>query len=365
VQADRLLRAWQNDPDVQAWLVPVNPLPPGPFRRLRNVKYLRTVVTELTYIPLLLKQLARADVIHVFSASYTSFLLAPLPALLIGRALGRPVLLNYRSGEAPDHLRRSPVARHAIARAHINVVPSSFLVDVFSEFGIQATVIPNVVDLERFRFRERVPLRPRLVSTRNFEALYNVACTLRAFRIVQDRWPDASLTLVGGGPCEAALRAQAADLNLRNVTFVGRVQPDEMARHYASNDIYVQSPNIDNMPSSVLEAYASGLPVVSTEAGGVPAILTHSEDGLLSALDDHQGLAGHVLHLLDDPAFAHRIARTAYSRCQACTWPSVRKQWLAAYRSLLARPESVRHDGTIGQSTVSAGPSRGSTATRV
>src|SRR5918996_3535451 len=84
VQADRLLRAWQNDPDVEAWLVPVNPLPPGPFRRLRNVKYLRTVVTELTYLPLLLKELARADVIHVFSASYTSFLLAPLPALLIG-----------------------------------------------------------------------------------------------------------------------------------------------------------------------------------------------------------------------------------------------------------------------------------------
>jgi L-malate glycosyltransferase len=341
VQADRLLRAWRNDPEVQAWLVPVNPTPPLPFRWLRRVKLLRTLVTELTYIPLLLRELARADVVHVFSASYTSFLLAPLPALLIARALGRPVLLNYRSGQAPDHLRRSKVARRAIAQVKSNIVPSSFLVEVFKEFGIRAAVIPNVVDLDRFRFRDRAPLRPRLVSTRNFDTIYNVACTLRAFRVVQNRWPDASLTLVGGGPCESALRALAADLRLRNVTFVGRVQPDEMARYYEVNDIYIQSPNIDNMPASVLEAYASGLPVVSTAAGGVPVILRHGEEGLLAGLDDHEGLAAHVLQLLGDPASAQRMARAAHSRCHDCTWPSVRKQWLAAYRSLLVHPESL------------------------
>ena len=71
----------------------------------------RTVVTECTYGPLLLKDLARADLVHVFSASYFSFLLAPLPAILVARALGKPVVLNYRSGEAPDHLRRSAIAR--------------------------------------------------------------------------------------------------------------------------------------------------------------------------------------------------------------------------------------------------------------
>jgi len=105
VQADHLLHAWQNDPDVYAWLVPVNPLPPALLRLILRVKYLRTVVTELTYIPLLVTELARADVVHVFSASYTSFLLAPLPAILIGHALRRPVILNYHSGEALDHLR--------------------------------------------------------------------------------------------------------------------------------------------------------------------------------------------------------------------------------------------------------------------
>ena len=336
VQADRLLSAWKNDPDVEAWLVPVNPLPPRALAFAQDVKFLRTVVNELTYLPLLVRELARADVVHVFSASYSSFLLAPLPAMLVARALGKPVVLNYRSGQAPDHLQRSAVARNAIARVDLNVVPSRFLVEVFHEFGIDASIIPNIVDLDRFQFRDRNPLRPRLVSTRNFDALYNVTTTVRAFALVQQRWPDASLTLVGGGPQEAQLRELVDQLRLRNVTFLGRVTPGEIAQHYAENDIYIQSPNIDNMPTSVIEAFASGLPVVSTEAGGVPAILTHERHGLLAPLGDYDRLAAHVLRLLDNPVWARAMARAAFDTCQACTWPAVRDQWLRAYRSAAA-----------------------------
>src|SRR6185436_12886625 len=196
VQADRLLHAWQGDAEVEAWLVPVNPVFPRPLRAAYDVKYVRTVVNELTYVPLLVRELARADVVHIFSASYSSFLLAPLPAILVAKALGKPVVLNYRSGEAPDHLRRSTIARRALASVDKNIVPSRFLVDVFRGFGITAAIIPNIVDLDRFAFRDRDPLRPRIVSTRNFDALYNVATTVRAFALVQQRWPDASLTLV-------------------------------------------------------------------------------------------------------------------------------------------------------------------------
>jgi L-malate glycosyltransferase len=345
VQADRLLRAWRGDAEVDAWLVPVNPLPPRPLRFAGDVKYVRTVATELTYVPLLMRELARADVVHVFSASYTSFLLAPLPAMLAARLLGRPVILNYRSGEAPDHLGHSAVARAAIARVDKNIVPSRFLVDVFARFGIGAEIIPNLIDLDRFRFRRRESLRPRLVSTRNFDGLYNVGCTLRAFRLVQDRWPDAALTLVGGGAEEPSLRALASTLRLRNVEFAGRVPPDEIARFYAEHDIYVQSPNIDNMPTSVIEAYASGLPVVSTDAGGVPAILTHGVHGLLAPIDDHAALAAHVIRLIDEPPLARAFAAAAYATCQACTWPAVREQWLRAYRGVL-KPSIASTAGT-------------------
>jgi glycosyltransferase involved in cell wall biosynthesis len=338
VQADRLLAAWRGDSDVEAWLVPVNPEPPFALRPARRVKYARTVATQLVYWPLLVRELRRADVIHVFSASYFSFLLAPLPAFAVARALGKPVLLNYHSGEAPDHLSRSAVARWMLARVQRNVVPSGFLKDVFASYGIDSVVIPNIVELERYRFRERRTLRPRLLSTRNFEDLYNVACTLRAFRIVQERYPEASLTLVGDGRARARLERLASELKLRHVVFAGRISPDDMWRYYDAADVYVQTPDIDNMPISVLEAYASGLPVVSTDPGGVPYIVGHEREGLLVERGSHEAVARAVLRLLNSPALVAQVVAGGRRLAQTCTWEAVGPRWKAIYRQLAAAP---------------------------
>jgi glycosyltransferase involved in cell wall biosynthesis len=345
VQAQRLLDGWRDDPEVDAWLVPHNPVPPRPFDRLLAIKYLRTVVTQLCYWPLLLHELRRADVVHVFSASYSSFLLSPLPAILVARMYGRPVVLNYRSGEAPDHLRRSAIARWALRSVTRNVVPSTFLRDVFAGFAIRSEVIANVADLTRFTYVPRDPLRPRLVSTRNFDALYNVACTLRAFARVQARYPAASLTLVGSGPQDAMLRSLAAELGLRQVTFAGRVAQSEIHRYYADADIYVQTPSIDNMPGSVIEAFASGLPVVSTDVGGMPAILQHGVHGLLAPDNDDEAIAANVIRLLEEPEYARTMAAAAFDTCRGYEWPVVRERWLATYRAV-AR-EAASRSGVV------------------
>jgi glycosyltransferase involved in cell wall biosynthesis len=334
VQAQRLLDGWSGDRDVEAWLVPVNPVPPRPFDRLLRYVVLRTLVTQACYWPLLVRELRRADVVHVFSASYMSFLLAPLPAILIAKLLRKPVLVNYRSGEAPDHLRRSAVARAALRRVDLNVVPSRFLHEVFAGFGIASRVIANTIDLTRFTFRERVPLTPALLSTRNFEPLYNVDCTLRAFAHVQTRYPDASLTLVGAGSQEIKLRQTADALGLRNVTFTGAVPPADIHRYYAAADIYVQTPSIDNMPGSVIEAFACGMPVVATAVGGVPAILTDGVHGLLAPDNDDTAIAAQVLRLLEAPDVARQLSAAARETCEAYRWTVVRDAWLAAYRSL-------------------------------
>jgi glycosyltransferase involved in cell wall biosynthesis len=348
VQAQGLLTAWRDDAAVEAWLVPINPTPPGRLRAALQVKYLRTAVTELTYLPQLVRQIARADVVHVFSASYWSFLLAPLPAIVVARLLGRPVVLNYHSGEAADHLGRSRIARAALARVESIVVSSSYLADVFARFGLPTSVVPNTIDVDRFVFSERIPLRPRFLSTRNLSYPYNVACTLRAFQEIQARHPEASLTVVGSGRDEAALRRLAIGLRLQHVRFLGRVDPDAIAAIYADHDIYIQTPDLDNMPQSVIEAFASGLPVVSTDAGGMSAILTHGRHGLLAPVGDDAAVARAALQLLDQPNRTREFAREAHATCASYTWPVVRELWLHVYRAALAqrrRPDSSVLDG--------------------
>jgi glycosyltransferase involved in cell wall biosynthesis len=342
VQAQRLLDAWQDDRRVKARLIPINPVPPLPLMGALRVKYLRTIVTQLSYWPLLFRELRRADVVHVFSASYASFLLAPLPAVLIAKLFGRPVVFNYHSGEAPDHLRRSALARHVMRTwVDLNVVPSGFLRHVLQGFGISARVVPNTVDLQQFEYRARDPLRPRLLCTRNFEDMYNVACVLRAFARVQARHSDATLTLVGSGSQEDSLRALALQLELRNVTFTGAIPPAEISRHYAEADVFVQAPRIDNMPLSVLEAFASGLPVVSTDVGGVPYMLTHGVHGLLAPDDDDEAIAAWVLTLIESPSYARRLAAAAHARCSAYTWSAAREGWFAAYEAASDRRPST------------------------
>src|SRR6187402_137685 len=123
------------------------------------------------------------------------------------RALGKPVVLNYHSGHAPDHLAGSRFARALLRHAaDVIVVPSIFLFDVFRQFDLKSTVVFNSVDTPQFGYRARSPLRPHLLSTRNFEPLYNVSCTLRAFARVQTRHPEATLTLIGSGSQDNALR---------------------------------------------------------------------------------------------------------------------------------------------------------------
>ena len=336
VQAERLLRGWAGDGEVRAWLVPTNPVPPPVLQPAAKVKYARTLVTQLTFWPLLVREISRADVVHSFSASYSSYVLSTLPAMVVGRLLRRPVLVHYHSGEAPDHLARSRLARWTLARlADVIVAPSAFLQEVFARFGLRADVVHNTVDFERFPFRPRGALRPQLVSTRNLEKDYNVACTLRAFAILQGRYPDASLTVVGDGRQRPALETLAVELGLRQVRFTGRVAPADIPRYYDEADIYVQTPDIDNMPLSVLEAYASGAPVVATNVGGLPSMLTDGVHGLLATANDHHSVAARIIDLLEDPERAARLAANAYERCRQYTWEAVRPEWLTVYRGLL------------------------------
>ena len=316
--------------------IPHNPRLPGPLRLLQRIKYVRTVVTSFFYWGLLLTRLWKYDVVHVFSASYYSYLLSVVPAILIGKLYGKKVLVNYRSGEADDHLRNWKLTAVPFLRlADMIVVPSGYLVDVFAQFGLVARPIFNMVELDKFAYRERFPIRPVFFTNRLHELLYNVPCVLRAFALIQERFPEARLTVAGDGWMRPQLEELARELRLQNTTFVGRVEFERMPAMYDAADIYLTATDLDNMPGSVIECLSCGLPVVTTDAGGVPYIVTHEETALIVPRGDYRAMAANAIRLLEDNDLALRLTRAGRESCRRFTWPEVRDQWLQAYFDLV------------------------------
>lgn len=348
VQARRLVDHLNLGSAVDVDLLAVNPQLPGILGRLQSIKYVRTILTSVAYVASLFFRIRRYDVVHVFSASYWSFVLAPLPAMLVGRLFGRKVVLNYHSGEAQDHFSRWPSAVRATRLAHEIIVPSDYLVDIFARFGMRARAIVNFVDVERIPYRRRSSLAPRFLSNRNLEPLYNVACILRAFACIQREYPNAELAVAGFGSQREMLESLARELGLRGVSFIGRVPSNQMGALFDASDVYLNSSNIDNMPLSILDAFASGTPVVSTDAGGIPYIVRNGENGLLVAREDHIALAASAIRLLRDPALAERLSDAARQEClMKYQWPVVRDQWVALYQGLARDDASL--DGNAAQ----------------
>ena len=322
------------EPTLDVGFLPINPRLPGFLRQLQRVKYVRTVVTSIAYVASLLQRVRRYDVIHIFSASYFSFVLAPTPAILIGKLFRRKVLLNYHSGEAEDHLRRWPSAIATLRLANSVVVPSEYLMKVLGSFGLRSRVIFNLTDLKQFRFRERTPLQPVFLSNRNLERHYGVDCVLRAFAIIQKEIPRARLTIAGDGSQRHALETLAVELGLKNTTFIGRVEPDSIPEIYDAADVYLNGSKIDNQPLSILEAFSCGLPIVSTEAGGIPYMVNHGKTGMLVPLDDYAKMAERALSLLENAALARQLISQGRAECPKYQWEAVRDAWMTAYFEL-------------------------------
>jgi glycosyltransferase involved in cell wall biosynthesis len=351
VQAARLVARLGELPALDVGFLPINPRLPGPFRNLQAIKYLRTIVTSILYFVTLLARVPRYEVIHIFSASYFSFVLAQTPAILIAKLFGKKILLNYHSGEAEDHLTRWRSALPTIRLVDEVAVPSAYLVRVFAKFGIQARAINNLIELEDFTFRERRPLAPRFLANRNLEKHYGVDHVLRAFALIQKSIPEAELTIAGDGSQRALLEDLARTLGLRHAKFVGRVEHEDIARLYQKADIYLNASEIDNQPLSILEAFACGLPVVTTSPGGIPDMVADGETGFTVSCGDYEAMANRALGLLQEIDQAGPLLRRAHEECGKYSWNAVRGQWIELYRELAApRARKIASAETAGAS---------------
>jgi glycosyltransferase involved in cell wall biosynthesis len=313
---------------------------PYVFAPIARIPILRALFRLLPYTLRLWRAIGTVDLVHVMANSGWSWHLFAAPAIWIARMRGVPSVVNYRGGEAASFLAGAlPWVRTTLRQANALVLPSAYLREVFAKRGIHGVIVPNIVDLERFH---PAPLRsPRatrcVLVPRNLERIYDIPTALRALQIVGARMPGVRMIVAGSGPEHAALVALAAELGVANaVEFCGRLERDAMAGLYREADAVVNPSLVDNMPNSVLEALASGAPVVSTNVGGVTYLVEDDVTAVLVPPGDAVALAAAIHRVLVDAALAGRLREAGLREVQQYAWPHVRQQWASVYASVLS-----------------------------
>jgi glycosyltransferase involved in cell wall biosynthesis len=304
---------------------------------------IRAAFRLVPYLFALWRAAARSDVFHVMANSGWAWHLFSAPAIWIARARAVPVVVNYRGGEAARFLQRSAaVVRWSMRRVARLAVPSAFLEQIFGRHGMPAVVVPNIIDVGHFRPREDGERGDaHIVVTRNLEPIYDNRTALKALQRVRLHHPGARLTIAGSGPEEAALKALATQLNLEGaVRFAGRLDRDQMAALYRDADICLNASLVDNMPNSLLEAMASGVPIVSTNVGGVPFVVQDRVTALLVPPADPDAMAGALATLLDDRALRARLAAAGLREVERYTWTRIAPVLAGVYRSAIAAPKA-------------------------
>jgi glycosyltransferase involved in cell wall biosynthesis len=322
---------------VRVELVQTNaPYRPAWIEPLRGVRALFRLVP---YLLALWRCAGRVDVFHVMANSGWAWHLLAAPAVWIASLRGKPAIVNYRGGEAERFLQKEFAwVRPTLSRARGVIVPSGFLRGVFGKHGVQTEIVPNIVDLMRFRPAEPRPGRLHMLVARNLEDIYDVPTALRAFARLHASHPHARLTVAGSGRRRVDLERLCADLGIADaVAFTGRVENERMADLYRDADVLLNPALVDNMPNSLLEAMASGVPIVSTNVGGVPYVVEDGRTALLVRPRDPDAVVAAVERLVTDRALALRLRETGLEEVQRYRWANVRPVLWDVYARAVGR----------------------------
>lgn len=347
LQAEKLVRLLRREGNSVVFVSANPPFPRG-LRFMEQLRGLRPFFRAAVIANRVRTEIGCADVVHVLAASWLYFFLVVAPAVLLARLAGKRVIINYRSGEGREFFRRygwlaAPVFRLASAVT----APSRFLAEaIHGRFALPVKIVPNLVDLTAFHYRQRTRFAPRLLVTRHLEKMYGVDSVVRAFGRVQQRYAEAALEIAGTGSEEQRLRALVVEAGLRNVRFRGHVPHADLPLLYDASDILLNGSHVDNFPGSLVEASAAGLAIVSTNAGGISAMYENGRNAILVEPGDWRGLAAGVEALIEDPSLGARLTSAAFHLCQQCEWENVRDLLYESYGFVQPTAESVALRGS-------------------
>ncbi|MCG2611241.1 glycosyltransferase family 4 protein [Flavobacterium sp. SM15] len=251
------------------------------------------------------------------------------------RLLKKKYIPILHGGNLPKRLKKNPkLCKMVFKNAYKNVAPSNYLFKVFQDSGFSNLVyIPNNIELKNYPFKERGKLQPKLLWVRSFSRIYNPKMAVEVLSKLKERYPNASLCMVGPEKDGSKELCEHYALQKKcEVKFTGKLSKTQWTQLSADYDIFINTTHLDNTPVSVMEAMALGLPVVSTNVGGLPFLIKNEKEGLLVNDKDVMGMVNAVEKLLADEELSNKLSVSGRSKAETWDWEQVKLLWKKVLR---------------------------------
>jgi glycosyltransferase involved in cell wall biosynthesis len=291
---------------------------------------------QLAFLRFLSRRLAACNILHIVFLPGISFVRLILPAVVLARFFGKRVIVDYRSPLLLNRFAVWGIFLKTFWRLCDRVlVPSAFHGQLIRSLGGRSEYIRLSLNLSTISPRQIGRLQPRVVLAADLEEENNTICAIRAYKLVKQKYPRAEMTIVGTGSQLAVLERTVEKERIPGVTFAGSVTREQRREAIGNSEVYVNCSSMDYLPMAVVEAFAFGLPVLTTPVSAETGAVRDGDNALLYKYGDHVGLAERIIALIEDQGLAERLARSARRTAENYSWPSVRNEWGLLYRDLI------------------------------
>ena len=278
-----------------------------------------------------------AQVVLIDTYSTAAFWYAVLLAFLC-RVFKKKYVLYLHGGDLPNRLIKNPrICNWLFSNSNINVAPSNYLYQSFISKGFtNCMVIPNTIEISNYPYKiDRNVINPKILWVRSFSEIYNPTLAIDVLVLLKQKFPNSELCMVGpekDGSLEKT--KQYAKQNNVKVVFTDKLSKKDWVKLSETFNIFLNTTNFDNTPVSVIEAMALGLPVVSTNVGGLPFLINSGLDGILVDPNNALALSDKITQLIQDKNKYKEIANAARLKAEKFDWIEVRKSWDSLFKSI-------------------------------
>lgn len=269
-------------------------------------------------------------IIHIDVFSGRSFFLAETAAFL-GKLRRKRVLLTLHGGMLPEFYKEKKIrVTKLFGKADQVFSPSKYIRNFFIKKNFLVSYLPNSIDLKKFPYKSIRPKSRSILWVRGFHEIYKPSLAILMMELIIKKYPDASLTMVGPDKgLKSFCKKLVKEKKLENfITMSGPVKNEELFRYLHAHAVFINTTLYESFGVAVLEAAATGIPIVSTAVGEIPLLWQDGKDIELVTENTPEAFTQKVSQIFDSKQLREHLSKNARKKAEQFDWEIIKERWL-------------------------------------